>query len=1306
MLSTLHEPMYGLKIWTCWLLLAALVGVASPTHAQMEFVQNKGQWPDQVLARVTVGAGAIYVEDDALTYKLVDQEWADAQHPGVPDGSVPYKAHVYRMELIGSQPPTFSQPRPKPAYQNFFLGSDSTKWAARCTVSERAHAAGVYPNIDLQVYSRAQSLKYDFKVRPGGAVADIAFQYNGVDGLSLSAGRLALETCLGTVYELEPYAYQLIDGKLKDVECAYVLQDGVVTFEVGDYDPAHTLTIDPEVVFASYIGSVSYNFGFTAANDSEGNLIAGAIVFGNDYPTTTGAVLTDYDGTFGNYCDAAISKFSADGSTLMYSTFLGGGRPEMPHSVVCDSEDNWIVMGNTGSQNFPTTTGVYQPFHAGGPLMTYASFFFASATCPEGVDMFVSKFSADGTGFEASTYIGGSQTDGLNGGDMLLYNYGDCFRGEVIVDPNDRILVCSTTSSADFPVEGSTPLPDYGGGDFDGIAFRMSSDLSDLEWTAYLGGGIADSGYSIQIAESGNIVCAGGTRSLDFPVGPGGYQTTHGGLVDGYIMMFSPDGGALEAGTFVGNAAYNQNYFVQLNIDDEVFVYGQTEGELPVSASVYSNPGSGQFIQKYGSDLSTLAWTTTVGTGSNLVDISPTAFLVSDCDQIYFTGWGGETNSGNSPYAFSSSTVGMPTTPDAPQTATDGSDFYMGVLSQDAEDLVFGTFLGGGISNEHVDGGTAKFDKGGAVYQAVCAGCGGNSDFPTTPGAYSTNNGSTHCNLAVFKFDLGILQAEIDIDGPDQVCEGTVVELENNSIGGTVYDWTFGDGGESDDFEPGYEYDSNGTFEIQLIVSDEYDCLPADTAYLTIEILPGVDPQATSPDPICEGESVTLSGTGSDNLYWADDPTLSDPNIPNPVATPVEPTTYYLIDSNECETDTVEVDVSFVIPDVDVGSDATICIGQSTPVFANGAISVEWSPPEVVDNPFATSTTATPSETLTLYVDYVSVEGCTFSDSVQVQVDSDLPGGQVYDPVSVCFGESVLLEAESGIAWSWSPPEGLSATGIQNPAASPSDTTTYFVEVTNACGSGTSEVTVNVIVPTVEAGTDGAICLGQWHPVWASDAVSWSWSPLGAVADPQAQFTSVSPSNSTTFTVTATDIYGCTATDNVYVEVLPLPEVNISDPGPVYWLDSAQLAGYTATGEYEWSSEGTLTCTDCEDPVVTPDEPVWVYLETTDALGCTGRDSLLIELIYPIYVPNAFTPDNDGINDVFFASGEGITGFDMKIIDRWGNLVFHSTDINQVWDGSFQGGTHYVQNDVYVWIIEYDSRAGRARLEGHVTLVR
>jgi gliding motility-associated-like protein len=211
---------------------------------------------------------------------------------------------------------------------------------------------------------------------------------------------------------------------------------------------------------------------------------------------------------------------------------------------------------------------------------------------------------------------------------------------------------------------------------------------------------------------------------------------------------------------------------------------------------------------------------------------------------------------------------------------------------------------------------------------------------------------------------------------------------------------------------------------------------------------------------------------------------------------------------------------------------------------------------------------------------------------------------------------------------------------------------------------------------------------------------------LGSIADPDAQFTSVSPQSSTTYTVTATDEYGCMATDEVHVDVLPLPEVNISDPGAIYWLDSATLAGYTSTGDYTWTSTGELSCTACEDPLVTPDEPIWVYLETTDANGCTGRDSLLIELVYPIYVPNAFTPDNDGINDVFFASGEGITGFDMKIIDRWGNLVFHSTDIKQVWNGSYQGGTHYVQNDVYVWIIEYDAKAGRARLEGHVTLVR
>jgi len=152
---------------------------------------------------------------------------------------------------------------------------------------------------------------------------------------------------------------------------------------------------------------------------------------------------------------------------------------------------------------------------------------------------------------------------------------------------------------------------------------------------------------------------------------------------------------------------------------------------------------------------------------------------------------GGLTNSSNAPYAVNSTTDGLPITDDAFQSVTDGSDFYLCVLAPDATELVYATWFGGGSSREHVDGGTSKFDKDGSVYQAVCAGCGGNDDFPTTAGAWSNDNGSTNCNLGVFKFDLGKIEAEIAIEGPSQVCEGSDALFINNTTGGASFEWTF-----------------------------------------------------------------------------------------------------------------------------------------------------------------------------------------------------------------------------------------------------------------------------------------------------------------------------------------------------------------------------------------------------------------------------------------------------------------------------------------------------------------------------------
>lgn len=172
---------------------------------------------------------------------------------------------------------------------------------------------------------------------------------------------------------------------------------------------------------------------------------------------------------------------------------------------------------------------------------------------------------------------------------------------------------------------------------------------------------------------------------------------------------------------------------MQLDNDNSVYIYGQSEGSIAISPGCYGTANSGQIIAKYTTNLSAQNWITTVGAGSGHVEISPTAFLVSNCKDIYISGWGGQINQIYSPGATQSSTIGFPVTPDAFQSNTSGSNFWIAVLSQEASALEYATFIGGTSSSyNHVDGGTSRFDKNGNIYHAVCAACGGN-DFGFLP---------------------------------------------------------------------------------------------------------------------------------------------------------------------------------------------------------------------------------------------------------------------------------------------------------------------------------------------------------------------------------------------------------------------------------------------------------------------------------------------------------------------------------------------------------------------------------------------
>ncbi|HET6991608.1 MAG TPA: SBBP repeat-containing protein, partial [Bacteroidia bacterium] len=430
--------------------------------------------------------------------------------------------------------------------------------------------------------------------------------------------------------------------------------------------------------------------------------------------------------------DISLTKYNPTGSALLYSTYLGGSDNEQPQSIIVDNNNNLFVIGRTYSSNYPVTPGAYDVSFNGG------------------ADIVVTKFNPAGTALLGSTFIGGTGDDGVNitadfyTWNSLKYNYGDDGRSDINTDAAGNCYVASNTQSVNFPTTPGAFQTSFGGGLQDAVVFKFNSTLTSLAFSTFLGGNANDAGYSIALNSSNEVYVSGGTSSLNFPTTPGVLHTAYmGGSADGYVAHFDPSGSALLQSTFIGTGSYDQAYFVQLDQSFNVYLYGQTSGPYPVTPGVYSNPNSGQFIHKLDPTLSSTVYSTVFGSGTMSPNISPAAFLVDTCENVYTSGWGGQCI----PYGSTGTTNGMPVTSGAFQTTTDGCDFYFFVLKKNALSLWYATYFGGPSgTDEHVDGGTSRFDKNGVIYQSVCAGCGGTSNFPTTAGAWSQTNNSFNCN--------------------------------------------------------------------------------------------------------------------------------------------------------------------------------------------------------------------------------------------------------------------------------------------------------------------------------------------------------------------------------------------------------------------------------------------------------------------------------------------------------------------------------------------------------------------------------
>jgi gliding motility-associated-like protein len=772
-------------------------------------------------------------------------------------------------------------------------------------------------------------------------------------------------------------------------------------------------------------------------------------------------------------------------------------------------------------------------------------------------------------------------------------------------------------------------------GSSDAVIVSLDNDLNNLIFSTYYGGNGYDNGYSVQVNSTGEIYFCGGTLSTDLPsVANGLVNTAPGGGADGYIAHLSANGNNLLDATYIGTTEYDQCFFLQTDSNDDVFTIGQTNGTYPIQNALYSNPNSGQFIQKLSPDLSTSLMSTTIGRGSGSVEISISAFLVSDCDFIYLSGWGGSLNNNlnYNAHATSSSTLNFPVTADAFQSNTDGQDFYLAVLGPNANTLLYGTYFGGGISSEHVDGGTSRFDKNGNVYQAVCAGCGNNSDFPYTPGAWSAFNNSS-CNLGAFKFDLGSITPIVSVPQP-YVCLPAAYQFDNNSSGGNEYLWNFGDGTTSNQYAPSHNYSDTGHFEVQLIVMDSLGCLETDTAFLQVDVFALDNAQVQAIDTICVGDSTLLLASGGAYYEWIPNTFLSNPTGQTTYAFPPVSTDYTVITRDSCGTDTAYIRVN-VYPDTfSIMPDTLICGGNPVTLFAYGGVDYSWYQDPTIVNPSSQTPTAIAIDTTTYFVDITTASGCVYLESVNINTINNLPNVNLTNDTIVCIGDNIQLLANDADEYIWSPSNLLSS--VNDSVATTNlglNDATIYVNATNVCGNIDDSIFIEVFEIDLNAGNDTTICLGDSALLWAEGMTNYSWTPAASLSTPLSDSTYAFPTDTTIYTVIASHLCGI---DTAYVTVSLFNNPHFASEDSVICLGSTIDISASGGVSYAWYPHPTLQNPTSQIATVTPVTNTTYFVDITTPSGCVYTDSTKVTLINHIPVPGLE-------NDTVICHGDNIT---------------------------------------------------------------
>ncbi len=555
-------------------------------------------------------------------------------------------------------------------------------------------------------------------------------------------------------------------------------------------------------------------------------------------------------------------------------------------------------------------------------------------------------------------------------------------------------------------------------------------------------------------------------------------------------------------------------------------------------------------------------------------------------------------------------------------------------------------------------------------------------------------------------------------------CDGFTLTFQNLSTSQIIktYDWDFGiPGATSTDERPTFTFPDTGVYKVRLITNRGQDC--SDTAFTQARVFPGFIPDFIVQDgcksvPIQFKDNTSTKFGVVDSWQWSfghPDFNPDGSDIQNPIYAYPDLGSYnvqLIVTNSKGCTDTVEKTVNILNkPGLLVTNDTLICSIDTLQLHAIGSGDFTWSPNIAISATNIADPLVSPDQPTKYYVTLTSAPGCINSDSVFVNVKTYVTLNAGLD-TTICLTDTIKLRPVSdALSYAWTPSASLSDPSIKNPVAKPTADITYTVTANIGKCQATDQITIRTVpYPIPVVSNDTSICFGGTAILHASGGVSYRWFPSSGLEDNSIPNPTASPAVTTKYLVAVTDVLGCPKPgyDSVLVNVIPPIRAFAGN-------DTAIVVGqplqFNATGGsvYSWSPSTGLNRTDIPDPVAILGNNITYVVNVGTPVGCNAFDTVNVRVFQTepdIFIPTAFTPNGDNLNDKLTPIPVGVTAIDyFRVYDRWGNLVFSTTEIGKGWDGTVNGRAQV--NATFAWYVKGTDYTGKIIFKkGLSTLIR